>query len=128
MVLHYVGYVFAHIPLRGAPSLIVGIAGLLGTIALGIGFGLYARGKGHSWAWSFLALIGLLGLVILLLVPDKAASERDPESASSLRASLPLQQSAHREDGGEDRRHLEREERPGEEEGSAAAGDPGGDA
>lgn len=80
MVLHYVGYFFGHIPLRGAPALIVGIAGLLGTIALGIGFGLYARGKKRSWGWSFLALIGLLGLVILLLLPDKAASERDPES------------------------------------------------
>ena len=48
---------------------------LLGGVALFIyGCTCYARGKGHSWAWGFLGLFSLLGLIVLALMPDKAKS------------------------------------------------------
>ena len=83
MFFHYVGFVFSYIPLRGTPGLILGIACLLGNIALVIGFGIYAKGKGRSWAWSLLAAIGFLGLVVLLLLSDKTVNTKIAEQAHS---------------------------------------------
>ena len=79
MALHYLGYFFGHLHLSGFPAFMVGMSGLLGTIALGVGFGIYAKGKARSWAWSFLALAGLIGLIILLIVPEKAPDSELPE-------------------------------------------------
>jgi hypothetical protein len=48
---------------------------VLGTAALLWGCWALARGKGHSPWWGLLGLAGVVGLVVALLLPDRAPSE-----------------------------------------------------
>lgn len=75
LVFHETGYLFGHLTAKSAPVEVlaaIGIAGLLGTVALMIGFAYYAKGKGRSAAWCLLALIGIFGVIGLMLLSDQA--------------------------------------------------------
>src|SRR4028119_1796442 len=64
LIFHEVGYVGSYLTAKVAPVellAVVGLAGLLGTVALMIGFAYYANGKGRSTPWCLHALIGLFG-------------------------------------------------------------------
>ena len=79
LIFHEVGYVGSYLTAKVAPVellAVVGLAGLLGTVALMIGFAYYANGKGRSTPWCLLALIGLFGVIGLLLLSDQAPEEK----------------------------------------------------
>ena len=44
---------------------------LAGSVAFIWGCCNYAQGKGHHWALGFLGLLSCLGLIVLVLLPDK---------------------------------------------------------
>ena len=60
------------------PEDAVGAAPLIGLLLLFVGLGFfiwgcmsYSKGKGHHPAWGLLGLLSLIGLIILVLFPDK---------------------------------------------------------
>ena len=44
---------------------------LVGWVLFIIGCCCYSKGKGHSAAWGLLGLLSLIGLVLLVMFPDK---------------------------------------------------------
>ena len=55
-----------------------GAAPLIGLLVLFVGLGLfiwgcmsYSKGKGYHPAWGFLGLLSIIGLIVLVLFPDK---------------------------------------------------------
>ena len=60
------------------PEDVVGRAPLIGVFLLIIGLGFfiwgcmsYSKGKGHHPAWGLLGLLSIIGLIVLVLSPDK---------------------------------------------------------
>ena len=47
------------------------LAVLVGTILLMGGLSLYAKAKGRSWLWCFMAFLSIIGLLVLALLKDK---------------------------------------------------------
>lgn len=43
----------------------------LGVVLLIIGLGYYASAKGHHWAWGFMGLLSIIGLIVLGILPDR---------------------------------------------------------
>ena len=48
------------------------VIALLGTILLFVGFAYYAKAKGRHWAWCFMALLSIIGLIVLACLKDKS--------------------------------------------------------
>jgi hypothetical protein len=46
---------------------------IVGTILLLAGFAFYVKSKGRSIAWSFLALLSIVGWIILIFLKDKSS-------------------------------------------------------
>jgi len=51
--------------------IIGGLLGFVGTVFFIYGCISYAKGKGHHGAWGILGLFSIIGLIILVLFPDK---------------------------------------------------------
>ncbi len=67
LLLQVTGYVLLH----DDKFVLVGLGIiLLGAALLCIGFGFYAKAKGHNPAWGIVGMFGLIGLIILALLPD----------------------------------------------------------
>lgn len=62
--------------LRWVGVSVLGTAGvamiLLGTIMLTVGLAYYAKAKGRHVAWCFMGFAGLIGLIVLLLIEERA--------------------------------------------------------
>lgn len=60
------------------PSLVLTglLVGLGGTVLFIVGLALYAKAKGRHWAWGFLGLLWLIGLLVLGLLRDRAPEGR----------------------------------------------------
>jgi uncharacterized membrane protein len=72
LVLQIIGNVLA------GPGDAIGRAPLIGFFLLLIGLGFfiwgcmsYSKGKGHHPAWGLLGLLSIIGLIVLVLFPDK---------------------------------------------------------
>ena len=52
---------------------------LLGTVAVVIGFGYYAKSKGYSKAFGLLGLLSWAGIIILALLKDNFPSLQDQQ-------------------------------------------------
>ena len=66
------GFVLQLLPrLMGFPPVLAGLCAIAGTILFIWGCCSYAIAKGHSWAWGLLGFLSLLGLIILLFLPDR---------------------------------------------------------
>ena len=51
--------------------IIGGLLGFVGTVFFIYGCVSYAKGKGHHGAWGILGLFSIIGLIILVLFPDR---------------------------------------------------------
>jgi len=72
LILQIIGNVLA------GPGDAIGRAPLIGVFLLLIGLGFfiwgcmsYSKGKGHHPAWGLLGLLSIIGLIVLVLFPDK---------------------------------------------------------
>jgi len=62
-------------------ALLLGVGSLVGALLLIVGFGFYAKAKGHSAAWGLLGLLSCIGLLILAVMPDKTKGQVDDHVA-----------------------------------------------
>jgi urea transport system ATP-binding protein len=79
VILHLIGVVTVMATIAAHPDAgpggigLVGIViGLVGTGVLVWGCTHYARGKGHAWTVGLLAILGLVGLIVLVYLRDRA--------------------------------------------------------
>lgn len=54
----------------------------LGAALLIVGLALYASAKGQHWAWGFMGLLSIIGLIILAALPDREHERKTLESMS----------------------------------------------
>lgn len=60
----------AGVMMAAPPPVVWGLLGL-SLLSFSIGCGAFAAGKGYSAAWGLLGLTSFLGLMVLVLLPDK---------------------------------------------------------
>ena len=59
----------------GEPTATGILISLVGTALLITGFVFYAKAKGRHAAWSLMAFLSLIGLIVLACLKDKSATE-----------------------------------------------------
>jgi hypothetical protein len=71
LILQIVGGVFGLVATSEAGAILGQIVALVGVVFFIWGCGNYAEGKGHSKWVGGLALLGFIGLIILIFLPDR---------------------------------------------------------
>ena len=78
IVLQIVGHVVSQ-GAKEPASLLLGVAILLiGTALLMVGIAYYAKSRGRSPVWCLMGLLSCIGLIVLLLLKDRAVETEEP--------------------------------------------------
>ena len=72
----FVAQLIGRFMLNGSASWLGALLTLGGAVLLILGCCNYAKGKGYHWAFGFLGLLSLLGLIILVIMKDKCKEEK----------------------------------------------------